>query len=191
MSKDFIEEEGITNLYGFVKNAPVNLLDPLGLREIGFGPSASAGISAIFGAEVSVASVITSKGQVCVILQITGSTGPQMGFFAGPGITGCYSTSKIQGPAYSLGATGFAGSGPGVVASADLSRPPGGKTDSVTASFGKWGPTVGVGAALRVSASCTGCASVKWGPLAVTLAQIDAQKCIADAMIKLTKKVFF
>lgn len=179
-----------TNLYRYCKNSPLNVRDPFGLKYYG-GISGNIGIVLPLtanpagpggGFELS-SSIVTDGCNLCVIVQVSLNVGGGTLAYAGVGGVVGKSAGPLAGPATSVGGAG--GIGTGVWGgTAFASKTTGG---GWSAGGGHLGPTIGVAAFAQFSASCTGCASLRLGPLARYVAEARTAACVARAMIQMAK----
>jgi RHS repeat-associated protein len=177
LSRDAIEEKGGPNLYGFVGNDPQNRVDILG-HEAGVGLSGSVlgtMVPGLAGFDIGVSAVITTGCRFCESIQwsvLYGFSFPGL-WSAGAGPTFTSGNSNwFNGYSPTVGGGGGFGTGPGGTLSVD------GNKNGFSGSGGVVGPTLGVGVFFRKGGSCTGCASLVWGPLAPSIAVEKAMACV-------------
>ena len=113
LSKDPLRfAAGQANLYGYVFNDPINLIDPTGKFTIQFGGSASAsGIAGTIGAEYGTAVIINWSGvSVTKYFTGTGGIGPAIGVSGGGAISvSPFASNESQVKGESGGAALFLG----------------------------------------------------------------------------------
>jgi RHS repeat-associated protein len=169
MCKDPIGIKGGLNIYVNANNAPVNVVDYLGLgTEWGLGIAFGAGFHAPFasgallgaGIDVSMTELFVFSAlfegtcKVCVSITVTIRVGPGVGFHAGVGGAAAWSNSGLDGFSITGGAGGWVAGGPDGGTAGIEFNDKGGGAGGIRGEAG-FGGAIG----LQFSLSCTGCAT--------------------------------